>query len=312
MRQVALSTNYVGLKKRFYNKEGFRLLLMSVPFIVFMLAFNYLPVYGWIYAFYDYKPGLILFETPFTGIRYFIEVFTSSTDLINALINTLMLNFLGIIVSPMPIFFAILINEVQAAKFRKFVQTFTTIPNFISWVLVFSMSFTFFSSEGMLNTLFQKIGLDLTLNPLGNNDIAWFFQTALGLWKGVGWSAIIYLAAIAGIDAELYDAAKVDGAGRFRIIWNITIPSVIPTYLVLLLLSISNMLSSNFDQYFVFYNPLVAGRLEVLDYYVYRMGVVLNNYPIATVVGIYKTVISVILLFTVNKIAKRLRGQSMI
>jgi putative aldouronate transport system permease protein len=138
------------------------------------------------------------------------------------------------------------------------------------------------------------------------------FQTGLTIWKTLGWNAIIYIAAMAGIDGELYDAAKVDGANRLRTIWHITVPGIMPTFLVLLLLNVSNMLAASFDQYFVFYNPLVAGKIEVLDYYVYRMGIIVGDYPLATAVGIFKTLVSVALLFSVNQISKKLRDQSLI
>lgn len=277
-----------------------------------MILFNYFPVYGWVYAFYDYKPGIPLSATPFAGLEHFREILMDSPDLLNSLINTLVMNFLNILASPLAIIFAIMINEVRSTKFKRFVQTLSTLPNFISWVLVFSLAFAFFSNEGFINMALNKLGLTTSINPLGNEDMTWFFQAGLTIWKTLGWSAIIYIAGIAGIDTELFDAAKVDGANRFRTIWHITVPGIMPTFLVLLLLSISNMLSSSFDQYFVFYNPLVAGKIEVLDYYVYRMGILVGDYPLATAVGMFKTLVSVILLFSVNQISKKVRGHSLI
>jgi putative aldouronate transport system permease protein len=301
-----------GAGKRKIRKDSLHLFLLSIPFIILMCLFNYFPVYGWVYAFFDYKPGIRLSATPFVGFEHFKEIIVSSPDLINALINTLAMNFLNILASPLAIVFAVMINEVKSARFKKFVQTFSTLPNFISWVLVFSLAFSIFSSEGLVNSALSKLGLTTTINPLGNESITWFFQAGLTIWKTLGWSAIIYIAAIAGIDGELYDAAKVDGANRLRTIWHITVPGIMPTFLVLLLLNISNMLSSSFDQYFVFYNPLVAGKIEVLDYFVYRMGIVVGDYPLATAVGIFKTLVSVVLLFSVNQISKKVRGQSLI
>ncbi|GGA42901.1 ABC transporter permease [Paenibacillus physcomitrellae] len=299
-------------KNKKSGKKSWYLFGLAVPFIICMLLFSYFPVYGWIYAFFDYKPGIPLSMTPFVGLDNFKEFFDSSPDLINALINTLAMNFLNLLFSPLAIVFAIMVNEVGSGKYKKFVQTFSTLPNFISWVLVYSLAFAFFSSEGLINTLFGKLGFSWAVDPLAHEGITWFFQTMLTIWKTLGWNAIIYIAAIAGIDSELYDAARVDGANRLRTIWHITIPGVMPTFLVLTLLNISNMLASSFDQYFVFYNPLVAGKIEVLDYYVYRMGIIVGDYPYATAVGIFKTVVSVILLFSVNQLSKRLRGDSLI
>ncbi|MGO4274574.1 ABC transporter permease subunit, partial [Paenibacillus sp. TAF58] len=257
-----------GTGNRKIRRDSLYLFVLSIPFIICMLVFNYFPVYGWVYSFFDYKPGIPLGASPFAGMKYFKIILSSSPEVMNALVNTLAMNALNVLVSPLAILFAIMINEVRSARFKKFVQTFSTLPNFISWVLVFSLAFAFFSSEGFINTALSKLGFQTSVHPLGNAGIAWYFQTMLGIWKSLGWSAIIYIAAIAGIDAELYDAAKVDGAGRFRMIWHITIPGIMPTFLVLLLLNISNMLSSSFDQYFVFYNPLVADKMEVLDYYI--------------------------------------------
>jgi putative aldouronate transport system permease protein len=309
---VNSSITVKGAGKRKIRKDSLYLFFLSIPFIILMLLFNYFPVYGWVYAFFDYKPGIRLSATPFVGFEHFKEIILSSPDLVNALINTLAMNFLNILASPLAVIFAIMINEVKSTRFKKFVQTFSTLPNFISWVLVFSLAFSMFSSEGLINSALSKLGLTTTINPLGNESITWFFQAGLTIWKTLGWSAIIYIAAIAGIDGELYDAAKVDGANRLRTIWHITVPSIMPTFLVLLLLNISNMLSSSFDQYFVFYNPLVAGKIEVLDYFVYRMGIVVGDYPLATAVGIFKTLVSVVLLFSVNQISKKVRGQSLI
>lgn len=300
------------IRKRKRNRDGLTLFLFSIPFIILMFLFNYFPVYGWIYAFFDYKPGIPLSMSPFTGFAKFKEVLTGSTDLINALVNTLAMNILNLILSPLAIVFAIMINEVRSVRYKKFVQTLSTLPNFISWVLVFSLAFAFFSSEGLINTLFSALGIDHQVQPMSDPGFTWVFQALITVWKGLGWNAIIYIAAIAGIDSELYDAAKVDGAGRFKAIWHITIPGIMPTFLVLTLLNISNMLSSSFDQYFVFYNPLIAGKIEVLDYFSYRMGIIVGDYPYATAVGIFKTVISVILLFSVNRISKKVRGENLI
>jgi putative aldouronate transport system permease protein len=311
---AAMTSNTVAEKtgRRKISKDSWVLFLLSTPFIVLMILFNYFPVYGWVYAFFDYKPGIRLADTPFAGFKHFKEIFDFSPDLRNALINTLAMNFLNIILSPLAIVFAIMLNEIRSVRYKKFIQTFSTLPNFISWVIVFGLAFAVFSDEGLVNTALVKLGINQSIDPIGNVDITWYFQAAITIWKGLGWSAIIYIAAIVGIDSELYDAAKVDGANRFRTIWHITVPGVMPTFLVLLLLNVSNMLSSSFDQYFVFYNPLVADKIEVLDYYVYRSGIKVGDYPYATAVGMFKTLVSIALLFSVNFISKRIRGQNMI
>lgn len=289
------------------------LLLLALPFIVMTFLFNYIPLFGWVYAFFDYKPGIPLSQTGFVGLKYFVMSFTEWNQLKNVMINTLVMSFLGLALTPLPVLFAVFLQEIRWGFFKKFVQTFTTLPNFISWIIVFGIFFSIFSVEGLFNELMLKWGwLDAPTNVLGNAAIAWYVQTLLSLWKSLGWGAIIYLAAIAGIDAHLYEAARVDGAGRWRCMWHITLPGLAPTYLVLLILQISMFLSNGFDQYFVFYNPLVASKLEVLDYFVYKVGILGRSYSYSVALGIWKTAISITLLFFANAVARKIRGNSIV
>lgn len=301
-----------GSKTKLFRKDGIKLLLMALPFVIFTIAFSYVPLFGWIYAFFDYRPGIPLDQTPFIGLENFRNML-SDPRMGPVLINTLALSLLSILTSPIPLLFAIMLSEVKTEWFKRLVQTVSTLPNYISWIIVFSLAFSMFSTEGAVNSIITKMGLPgAPVDVLGNFDRVWTVQTLLLLWKSVGWSAIIYLAAIVGIDAEQYDAAKVDGAGRFRMIWHITLPSIMPTFIVLLLLSVSNLLSAGFEQYLVFSNVMIADRIEVLDLYVYRLGLVTGDYSYSTAVGIFKTLISVLLLFTVNALSKKVRGQSII
>lgn len=294
------------------NREGVKLLLLALPFVIFVAAFCYVPLFGWAYAFTDYRVGMSLTEANFVGWDNFLAIWRNRNEFFRVMRNTFALSFIGLIFSPLPMLFAIMINEVRSTKFKKFVQTVTTLPNFISWIVVFTLAFAMFSSDGMVNNLIRAFGGTETVNPLGDNSHAWMFQWALGTWKSLGWSAIIYIASIAGIDQELYSAAQVDGANRFQQILHVTIPGLQPTFFVLLLLQISNILSNGFDQYFIFYNPLTADKLEVLDYYVYKIGVLTNNYPQSIALGMFKTVVSIVLLFGANGLSKRLRGESIV
>ncbi len=300
-------------KKKTFSKNRLILFGMALPFITMILVFNYIPLFGWIYALYDYKLGVPLIKSEFVGLKYFILAVSESGGLLPVLRNTLVLSFLAILCSPIPVVFAILISEAKSNIFKKLVQTTTTFPFFISWIIMFAIVFEMFSIEGFINQVAVKLGfVEEGYNYLGTSSIAWYFQTALGVWKNLGWNAIIYLAAIAGIDQELYDSARVDGAGRFRSILHITIPGIMPTFVVLLLLNIAGMLSNGFEQYFLFYNPLVADKLEVLDYYVYRVGLGNFDYSYSTTLGIFKTVVSVILLFFCNYLSKIIRGQNIV
>ena len=294
------------------NREGVKLLLLALPFVIFVAAFSYVPLFGWAYAFTDYRVGMSLTEANFVGMEIFLAIWQNRNEFFRVMRNTFALSFIGLIFSPLPMVFAIMINEVRSTKFKKFVQTVTTLPNFISWIVVFTLAFAMFSSDGMVNNVIRAFGGTQTINPLGDNDHAWMFQWALATWKTLGWSAIIYIASIAGIDQELYNAAQVDGANRFQQILHVTIPGLQPTFFVLLLLQISNILSNGFDQYFIFYNPLTADKLEVLDYYVYKIGVLTNNYPQSIALGMFKTIVSIVLLFSANGISKKLRGESIV
>jgi putative aldouronate transport system permease protein len=281
--------------------------------MLLIFIFNYLPLAGWILAFFNFKPGIPLAKSPFVGLDNFKLMFTySGSDMLRVITNTLAISFLTIISTPLPLVLAIMISELKSSKFRKLVQTLTTLPNFISWVIVFSLFFVMFSTDGVLNSFMLKVNpAGEPLNVLADADHAWLVQTLIFIWKTVGWNAIIYLAAITGIDPELYDAAKIDGAGRFAAIRHVTIPGVVETYFVLLLLTISGMLSQGLEQYLVFINPVVQDKLEVLDFYVYRLGVTLNDVSFSTAIGIVKTVISILLLFSVNYASKKLRGNSL-
>ncbi|WP_091217728.1 MULTISPECIES: ABC transporter permease subunit [Paenibacillus] len=290
------------------------LFLMVIPFILLVFVFNYIPLFGWVYAFYDYKPGIPLSQTPFVGLKFFRWAIEEKEDLFRVLTNTLALSLLSILASPLSVIFAIMLNELNSKRFRKVVQTLTTLPNFISWIIVYSLAFFMFSSGGLLNEVLMRLHIiDEPTTVLGNSAATWWFQTGVTIWKSLGWGAIIYLAAIAGIDPELYDAAKVDGAGRFQRIMAITVPGIMPTFFVLLLLNIASVLSngaSGFEQNFVFYNSLVADRIEALDYYVYRVGITTGDISFGTAIGIAKSIISILLLFSMNALSKKIRGHS--
>jgi len=289
------------------------LFLLAVPFIVWIFVFCYLPIFGWSFAFVDYIPGVSIFKQAFVGFKYFAQMFMPGSNFLQSMRDTLVLSFLGLITSFFPLIFALLLAEVKNRKMSRVIQTVSSIPNFISWILVFSFAFAFFSNGGVINTLLINLGIIKTpTSILSNSSAAWYFQTALGIWKGLGWGAILYIAALAGVDQQLYEAADIDGAGRFKKAIHVSLPGMMPTYAVLLLLGISNMLSNGFDQYFVFGNPMVADRLRVLDVFVYQQGIAGTRYSFSVAVGIFKSVVSILLLFTANRAMKKITGQSII
>lgn len=300
------------MKKKF-NRRGLYPFLLSLPFILFIFVFSYLPLAGWICAFFDYQPGLKFSQMEFVGLKYFTYMFQSWGQTANVLKNTLVLSFLGLLCTPLPAVFAIMLTEVKSKWLKKIIQTTTTLPNFISWIITYGLAFSILSADGMVNTLLRNCGLiEGSINFLGDPSKSWVLMTLLGVWKTLGWNAIIYLAAIAGIDQELYDAASVDGANRWQRICHVTIPGLSSTYFVLLLLAISNLLSNGLDQYFVFSNPMVANKLQVLDLYVYQMGVVGRQYSFSIAIGIWKTMIGILLLLTANWLSKKIRGVNLV
>lgn len=296
------------------GRTGRKLLLISIPFLLFVTAFSYVPLLGWSISFFRYYPGIPLNKLEFMGLKNFQLFFSNKDQVLLVLRNTFVLSGLILVTLPLPAVFAIFLNEIRGKWFKKTVQTFSTIPYFISYVLIYLAFVTLFSpSDGMINTLLvQKLHILKTpLNILNNDKIAWTVQTLTYLFKNLGYSAILYLSAIAGIDTQLYEAAEVDGAGRFQKIWNITVPGLLPTFVVLLVLGLGNVLSgAGFEQYYVFGNAMVLDKLEVIDTYTYKMGMVQGNYSFGTAMSMMKSVLSVGLLLISNFIVKRVRGNS--
>ncbi len=293
----------------------FQLFLALMPFLALVFAFSYLPLYSWRYAFFDYTAGGELTMDKFVGFKWFTTLVQNPAyvrRLLRVLRNTLAMSALGIITSWVPMAFAIFLTEARSARFKRFVQTFTTIPNFISWVLVYAIAFAIFNTDGFINTLIQSFGGVASENYLQSSEGAWLKMLLWGMWKGVGWSAIIYISGIAGIDQQLYEAAEVDGAGRFQKMWNITLPGLLPTFVVMLIMSIAGILSNGMDQYLVFSNANNKDLLEVLDLYVYNLGIGDGSIALSTVVGMTKSIISVFLLFVANTASRLIRGNGMI
>jgi len=297
-------------------ERKYRLFLMYLPFIALIFIFSYLPLWGWRYAFFNYKAGGTLSAENFVGFKWFTYLFENPAtrrDLIRVLKNTLAMSGLGLATSWVPMFFAIFLSEIKSVRYKRFVQVFTTIPNFISWVLVYAIALAIFSTDGFINGLFLNLGIvNKATNYLMDDTHMWLKMLAWGMWKGLGWSAIIYIAAISGIDPQMYEAATVDGAGRFQRMRYITLPSLMPTYFVLLVMAIAAILSNGMDQYLVFENAKNTSVITVLDLYVYQLGIKNGVIPLSTVIGMMKSVISVLLLFFGNRLSKIIRGESIV
>jgi putative aldouronate transport system permease protein len=295
---------------------SYREFLYILPFLMVVAVFSYYPLYGWFYSFFDFKPPKALDLNTFVGFKWFFYLVNNSVrqkQIMQVLINTFALSGLNILFSWLPMIFAIFLNEIKSVPFRKVVQTVTTIPNFISWVLVYSIAYNLFNSTGMMNTLLQQLGLISTpIQFLQSADNIWFKMWAWGTWKNLGWAAIMYMAAISGIDEELNEAARVDGATRLQIIRHITIPCLLPTFFVLLMLQIANFLSNGMEQYYVFQNSFNKNTIQGLDLYVYNLAMGSGSYSVSTALSMLKSLISVALLCGVNGFSKLIRGESFI
>ncbi|WP_084821935.1 sugar ABC transporter permease [Bacillus sp. SA1-12] len=288
------------------------LYMMSLPFVAWVFVFNYLPLWGWTMAFQNYRPARSFFEQEWVGSEHFITLFTDERFYL-VLRNTLAMSLLSLIVGfTVPILFAILLNEVRHSVFKRSVQTVTYLPHFVSWVVVAGIVTKMLSIDGgIVNDLLLRIGIiDEPFQFMAEGKWFWGIVVASDLWKEMGWNAIIFLAAIAGLDPQLYEAAKVDGAGRLRRIWHVTLPGIRPTILVVLILNIGHLVSIGFEKQMLLGNSLVVDYSEVLDLYALNYGIGLGQFSYGTAIGIFNSVVSIILLFLANGIFKRFSNQS--
>lgn len=302
----------MGTKKKQWNR--FKVFLYALPAIVLVFIFHYMPLWGWSFAFFQYKPGKSLFDCAFVGWDNFTTLFGNVVmrkNLIRVLLNTFGIHFLGYLFSPLPLLFAVFLSEMHNKKFQKFVQSVTTLPNFIGWVIIYSLVNSFFSSSGLVNHLLMEMGiLSEPFNLMTSGDHVWIRMVLLQQWKNLGWSAIVYFASIAGIDQEMFEAAMVDGANRMQRIRYISIPMLIPTFFVLLIMSIGNFLNTGVDQYLAFGNALNKETIEVLDLYVYNLGIGSGQISFSVAVGIMKSAVALVLFGMANFASKKIRGTS--
>lgn len=303
----------------FKNKKkarGYKEFLYILPFLILVAVFSYYPLYGWAYAFFDYKPPFPLSKDTFVGFKWFsymVDNEIKRKQIGQVLLNTFAISGLSMLFSWFPMIFAVFLNEIRWKPYRKFVQTVTTLPNFISWVLVYSIAFCVFNSTGVVNTVLQDLGLiTKPIMFLQSSEHIWFKMWLWLTWKNAGWAAIMYIAAISGIDEELFEAARVDGANRFQLILHITIPSILPTYFVILFLNIANFLSNGMEQFFVFQNSFNKNTIQVLDLYVYNLAMGAGGYSLSTAIGMLKSLVSIVLLAVTNLISKLTRGEGFI
>ncbi|GGD58987.1 ABC transporter permease [Paenibacillus nasutitermitis] len=278
--------------------------LMLLPGIILLILFSVVPMFGIVIAFQDFIPGIRIWDQDWIGLENF-KFMMDIPDSKQVFINTVVIASSKIVVGTfVPIIFALLLHEVRVSWFKRFVQTIVYLPHFMSWVILAGIMVSMLSLDGVINLVFKAIGLEPVMFLASNT---WFRPIVVGsdIWKEFGFSAIVYLAALTGINPSLYEAAEIDGANRFRKLINITLPGITPTIVLLVTLSLGNVLNAGFDQIFNLYNPLVYSSGDIIDTYVYRMGLIENQYGLATAVGLLKSVVAIILIMISYKLASK-------
>ncbi|WP_127584990.1 ABC transporter permease [Paenibacillus koleovorans] len=295
--------------KKWQSSDAIALWIIALPGILHFLIFKYIPLGGNLIAFQNYSMFKGILDSDWVGFDHFVRMFTYA-EFYQTLRNTLLLSLYSIVFGfPAPLLLALLLNEVRLGWVKRPVQTLLYLPHFLSWVIVGGLFINVLSIDGVLGIMLQGLGV----KPVDYLTEPGLFRTVLvsiGIWKEVGWGMIIYLAAIAGINPQLYEAAMVDGAGRWRRMWSITLPSLLPAIVVLFLLRIGNVLDSNVEQVLVFLNPLVRETGEVIDTYVYRVGLLSSQFSYTTAIGMFKSVIGLLLVILMNRLSKKLTGES--
>ncbi|WP_242985403.1 ABC transporter permease [Vallitalea okinawensis] len=281
--------------------------LMMLPAIIGFAIFNYAPLYGIQLAFKEYWVMEGIAGSPWVGFENFIEIFQLE-KFWEVMGNTLIISFEKLIFGfPMPIILALLLNEVYHNKFKKTIQTVVYLPHFVSWVIMYGVIYALLGSTGVVNSFFVNIGEE-KINFLSNPDYFRPMVIISQIWKNAGWKSIIYLAALAGIDPSLYESATVDGANRWKKMWHITLPSILPTISTLLILDCGKLMTAGFDQILNLYNEAVYEVGDIVETYVYRIGVTKGQYESATAVNLFLNVINLFILVAVNKISKKVSG----
>lgn len=279
-----------------------------IPVLVYLLLFAYKPMYGIIIAFKNFKPHIGIMDSKWVGLRYFKSLF-SDMYFFRALRNTLTISFLQLLFSfPVPIVLALMLNEVKSQKFKKAVQTITYMPHFISLVVVCGMLVSFCQSSGLFNDIIVFWGGERK-NLLIQEKLFYPIYILSGVWQQMGWDSIIYLAALAGVDQEQYEAAKVDGAKRLQLIWHITLPSLVPVISMLLVLKMGRVLSVGHEKMLLLYQPATYEVADIISTYAYRRGLEMTDYSYSTAVSLFNSVVNIIFITLANKVSKKL-GQS--
>ena len=302
-------------KKGFFKTLGgqWQLMIMSVPMFLYVLLFNYAPMWGWLTAFQDYTPKKGLSGSPWVGLANFQWLF-GRADFVRSIRNTLAMSVINLVFSTVSaVLLAVLLNEVRNKAFKRTVQTVTYLPHFLSMVIVVGMAQNIFASDGTVNEVLMSLGLiKAPVFWLGEEKRFWWLAGVINVWKEVGWGTIIYISAMTSIDPCLYEAAAIDGAGRFQRIIHVTLPGIKSTFMILLIMNIGHLMEAGFEMQYLMGNSLVESYSETIDVFVMRYGISKQKYSYATAAGMFKSVVAIILLFGANAIAKALDEDTLI
>ncbi len=290
-------------------KRQKELVLISIPFVIYIFIFAYVPLWGWSMAFQDYKPkpGMHFWDYPFVGLKHFKLLFLDERFL-RVLRNTLAMSTLNLILGfTTAIVLALLLNEIKNVLFKRTVQTVSYLPHFLSWVIAAGIVSMVLGTDGIINVLLMKFHLvDEPILWLSKGKYFWGIFSLSTVWKELGWNTIIYLGAMTAINPALYEAAEVDGAGRLKKMWHVTLPGIRPTIVILLILSVGRILEAGFEVQYLLGRGMTMDYAETIDLFVLNYGIKIGNYSLATAAGIFKSVISISLIFMANGISKRL------
>lgn len=286
--------------------------IMALLGVAWMIIFNYIPMYGVIIAFKEFNIVKSIGEAPWVGLEHFKEFFADE-DFTNVMRNTLGISLLKLFIGfPLPIIFALFLNEIRSVRYKRTIQTISYLPHFLSWVILGGILMTWLADIGIINNILLALHIiDEPITYLAEPKYFWGIIITSDIWKELGWSAIIYLAAMASVSPEMYEASTIDGAGRFQKMWYITLPSIKSTISILFILAVSGVLNSNFDQILVLRNSLNESASNVIDIFVYHIGMQNGRYSYAQAVALFKSVIAIILLLIANKVTKKLNDTSL-
>ncbi|OXS54048.1 polysaccharide ABC transporter ATP-binding protein [Cohnella sp. CIP 111063] len=278
---------------------------LILPGFLYFLLFKYVPMWGIVISFQEYSPYLGFWQSPWVGFEHFATLF-NNPDFLIIFRNTMVISMMNIVFYfPMPILVALMLNELRLKRFQRVIQSVIYLPHFLSWVIISGITFLLLSqSGGIVNKLLVEFGRE-PYNFLTNPGIFWQLLTAQSIWKETGWGTIIFLAAMAGIDPQLHEAARIDGAGRIRQIWHVTLPGIRNVIVTLLILRLGNIMDVGFEQVFLMMNSAVTDVADVFETYVYRNGIQQGQFSYSTAVGLFKSVIGLLMVIGANKLAKR-------